>query len=637
MYLIDNYSLQNFKKPNYALLKPLTIESITIEYRGLSLPTGDPTSFSHYSPWDLRNLFDTQVQEMEKELQVLQRYWLISKQEAVRTQVQYKELYFHDWYAYKKESLLKQATQEQKWTTVIENMGKRFQLPSDEEVDDDIEIDDEVYRPTANPLVIGISTQAIRNITKYSYTIQQSWHAQPTVIEWQKELIDAPENVIVVDGSRQWGKSLTIAEKLIEESFIPGKDLLVAAFLQETTESIGQYLMEFIDKFDEDTFTIKERKRYIQNNESGVRIHFRTLKDGAKGIRGKTLRLIVVDEAMLVPTNVFTSILLPTQSTIENPKLILLGTASEDTSCFMYQTILDIKKWIKYNNPGQRTARHIRFSVTDNPLMSPMELRRVMDSKDSPVTKREYFNVWWKLEDSLFQFKHTSFTELSTEFSQQAHILLAIDPARKQDRSAYSILHCINNKVISLESGEVPPSHKDDWSLQALFFKQLLNRFHAYQSQSIVIDATGVWDWVSHIFKQAWLPVQDTVRYTVWDSESTHSEWNHIVGKSLLINNAIDMITENQIIVPFETNKLLLEEVESIQMAETRTWKISFRSDFFDDITNSLLIWLYIAKKKRYINRASINTYSHHSFDDELKAYEPKHPRFSRSHITSSW
>lgn len=131
---------------------------------------------------------------------------------------------------------------------------------------------------------------------------------------------------------------------MIEESFIPGKDLLVAAFLQETTESIGQYLMEFIDKFDEDTFTIKERKRYIQNNESGVRIHFRTLKDGAKGIRGKTLRLIVVDEAMLVPTNVFTSILLPTQSTIENPKLILLGTASEDTSCFMYQTILDIKK-----------------------------------------------------------------------------------------------------------------------------------------------------------------------------------------------------------------------------------------------------------------------------------------------------
>lgn len=637
MYLIDNYSLQNFKKPNYALLKPLTIESITIEYRGLSLPTGDPTVFSHYSPGDLRNLFDTQVQDMEKELQVLQRYWLISKQEAVRTQVQYKELYFHDWYAYKKESLLKQATQEQKWTTVIENMGKKFHLPSDEEIDDDIEIDDEVYRPTANPLVIGISTQAIRNITKYSYSIQQSWHAQPTVIEWQKELIDAPENVIVVDGSRQWWKSLTIAEKLIEESFIPGKDLLVAAFLQETTESIWQYLMEFIDKFDEDTFTIKERKRYIQNNESGVRIHFRTLKDGAKGIRGKTLRLIVVDEAMLVPTNVFTSILLPTQSTIENPKLILLGTASEDTSCFMYQTILDIKKWIKYNNPGQRTARHIRFSVTDNPLMSPMELRRVMDSKDSPVTKREYFNVWWKLEDSLFQFKHTSFTELSTEFSQQAHILLAIDPARKQDRSAYSILHCINNKVISLESWEVPPSHKDDWSLQALFFKQLLNRFHSYQSQSIVIDATGVWDWVSHIFKQAWLPVQDTVRYTVWDSESTHSEWNHIVWKSLLINNAIDMITENQIIVPFETNKLLLEEVESIQMAETRTWKISFRSDFFDDITNSLLIWLYIAKKKRYINRASISTFQKTTFDDELKSYEPKHPRFSRRNITSSW
>lgn len=653
MYLIDRYSLQENKKPNYALLNPLTPGSLSFIYKKLELPTTSPEDFAHLNPGELRTLFDKQVQDADKELQILLRYWLISKREADRTTEQYKDLFFDNWFAYLKEALLNQSLWDKKANTVVERHAtqstqrqpqqtttnhKSFKLPSDTTQDDDtLPDDDEIYRPTPNPNIIWISTQAIRNITEYSYFVQKDWHQTPTIIPWQKELIDAPENVIVVDWSRQWGKSLTIAEKLIEESFIPGKDLLVAAFLQETTESIWEYLIQFIEKFDDTTFTIKERKRYIQNNESWVRIHFRTLKDWARWIRWKTLRLIVVDEAMLVPTSVYTSILLPTQSTIENPKLILLWTASEDTSCYMYQTILEIKKGVKYNNKWQRTARHIRFSVTDNPLMSPMEFRRVMDEKDSPITKREYFNVWWKLEDSLFQLKHISYPDIADQLSDQAHILLAIDPARKQDRSGFSILHCINNRVISLESGEVPPAFKIDWSLQAEFFRSLLRKYQRFQSQSIVIDATWVWDWVSHIFRQANLPVHDTVRYTIWDSESTISEWNHNVGKSLLINNAIDMITENQVSAPNETNQLLLEEVQFIQMAETRSWKISFRSDFYDDITNSLLIGLYIAKKKRYINRTSLNQYAKTSFDEELRSYEPKHPRFARKQVTTSW
>lgn len=650
--LIDNYSLQVHKRPNYQSLETNTSNTLTITYNSLKLPTQDPTIFAHYTAWELRNLFDQQFSKVQSELKVLLRYGLISQSEANRTTQQYTSLFFQDWFAFDKQTLINQSNHDRQANTVIEKPHqnhnhnppyssptpqpqKRFTLPETD--DSDLPDQDEVYRPTPNSNIIWISRQAIRNITNYSYVIKKDWHTTPTTILWQQELIDAPENVIIVDGSRQWWKSLTIAEKLIEESFIPWADLMVAAFLQETTESIWEYILDFIEKFPPESFTFKERKRYIQNNESWVRIHFRTLKDWAKWIRWKTLRLIVVDEAMLVPTHVFEAILLPTQSTIENPKLILLGTASEDTSCYMYQEILNIKKWEKYNNEWQRSARHIKFSVYDNPLMSPMELRRVMDNQDSPTTKREYFNVWWKLEDSLFQLEHISFTALSDKLSQQAHILLAIDPARKKDRSGYTVLHCINNMLISLESGEVPPAFKDDWSLQAHFFKTILARFVKYQSQSIVVDATGVWDWVAHIFRQSWLPVQDTIRYTVWDTESSSQEWIYTVWKSLLINNAIDMISEKQIYAPHETNQLLLEEVSFIQSAQTRTGKITFRSEYYDDITNALLIWLFIAKKRRYINRATITDYAKFTFDDELKTYESKQPRFARKHVTSSW
>ncbi len=74
MLLIDNYSLQQNKRPNYALLNPITPDSLTITYRNLSLPTQDPKNFAHYTPGELRNLFDIQIQEMEDELNILTRY-----------------------------------------------------------------------------------------------------------------------------------------------------------------------------------------------------------------------------------------------------------------------------------------------------------------------------------------------------------------------------------------------------------------------------------------------------------------------------------------------------------------------------------------------------------------------------------
>ena len=197
---------------------------------------------------------------------------------------------------------------------------------------------------------------------------------------------------------------------------------------------------------------------------------------------------------MLVPTSVFKSVLLPTQTTIENPKLILLGTASDNTSCFMYKTILNIKKGTVYDAPGQKTGRrsaqHIKFSVLENPLVSPVMLQEILTDKDSPDTQREYFNRWGKLEDSLFQPKRHSMSEVADELSQQAHIILSIDPARKKDRSGYALIHCLNGKAIILTSGEVPPSHKSQWTLQGKFFLDLYARYTTFKSKSVTLDVT---------------------------------------------------------------------------------------------------------------------------------------------------
>ena len=655
--LYDYYSAEKLGRPNNSDLQEATDSDLTLTAMWFTMPTDDPEIFSTYSPWELREFFDDQEEQMLEELAVLQKYKLITAKEADRTKKQYKKRFFHNWYAFLKEYLItpeeikkkniqaiySKQEQEQYEQPQPQSKPKKFSIDPVEQEDDDPfnSMDDYIRSIKEDKLpswTIGISTRTIREITWYSYTVQKQWHQMPVDIPWQKEFIESPHNIIVVDGSRQWGKSLTVAEKVIEESFIPGKDMMIAAFLQETTESIGDYMIDYIEKFEDGTFTIKERKRYIQNNESGVRIHFRTLKDWAKGIRGKTLRLIVVDEAMLVPTSVFKSVLLPTQTTIENPKLILLGTASDNTSCYMYKTITNIKKGLVYNNPGQKTAIHIRFSVLENPLVSPIMKQEILDDQNSPDTQREYFNKWWKLDDSLFQAKRKSLAEISDQLSQQAHIILAIDPARKRDRSAYVFWHCLNWRLVILSSGEVPHQYKSDWSLQGKFFIDLYNKHSSFHSRSASIDVTGVGDWVIKIFRDMWLPISDGIRYTAGDTDSKQGEGQFVVGKSLMINNVIDMLQEDTLIIPFETNTLLLEEMEFIQMSQTKMWKISFVSDFFDDITNAMMICAYSAKKNNYLSRVSITNSSTMTLEKEHDlAYKPRHPRWARQEEATSW
>jgi hypothetical protein len=62
----------------------------------------------------------------------------------------------------------------------------------------------------------------------------------------------------------------------------------------------------------------------------------------------------------------------------------------------MYESIIDIAKTSLYNNQGQKTARHLKVSAYDNPLIHPLEKKEIMDRFDSPAIQRQYFNRWGK-------------------------------------------------------------------------------------------------------------------------------------------------------------------------------------------------------------------------------------------------
>lgn len=130
---------------------------------------------------------------------------------------------------------------------------------------------------------VEVDKEAIRNITGYTYRPFVQHSGKEEYIKWQHDLIDDTHDIIVVDGCRQMGKSFTISEKLIEESFIANNHSLVCAFEEDATRRIRDYMLSIMDKFPKNTFTRHTQEKYIQNNITLSKIHFRTLSDeGAK-------------------------------------------------------------------------------------------------------------------------------------------------------------------------------------------------------------------------------------------------------------------------------------------------------------------------------------------------------------------
>lgn len=629
--LIKHYSSQLVKTPCHT---PLDTEGpYSFQYKGLTCYFDpDLLSSQSHTPQELDQLFNKQLIDLEKEIKIHQQFKLNTQAALKQIRQQYNDLFFYEQYTYQKSALLDGAKEHHRKTnthvfepSLIEpstpNTNNTNQTQEDDTIPDFI-----FKKHSSLPNTIGISTQSIRNLTGYSYTVQMPWHTTPQRIGWQEVMLTDQSNLLVIDGSRQMWKSYGIAELLIEESFVPGADILVAAFLQKTTNAILNYMRSFLQNFSQDDFTVYKKDWYIQNNTSNTKIHFRTLSDEGQNVLGLTLRLVVIDEAQHPSINreIIENVIKPTMTTTWG-RLILIGTAIENISSYMYESIIDIAKGTLYNWPEQKTARHVKVSAYDNPLIHPLERKEIMDRLDSPAIQRQYMNKWGKWEDSLMSPPTKSINNLPPP-STEGHIIHTLDPARQKDRSAYAIGHCLDNHLTVLVSDEVPAELKADWNTQAQFqLKQSTHFKTTYASYSSLMDVTGVGDAVATIFRENNFYLTHQVKYTSGSNKSQPMPWYYHVAKHLLLNNLLDMLEAKQITIISETNQKLIEEMNYASIEENRFGTLSLQSKFFDDILNCLMTMAWIAKEERYLYRQSFKhtetSRSHELFLDEMRTY----------------
>lgn len=237
---------------------------------------------------------------------------LLKKSSQRETLAQYEKIFFADNVAYKKKDIM----------SLLQKDSPPPLTKRPQPIDYDPDLHEE--KPALFTEKIDSNTRAfsrtrIRELTGYSYFTKVKHSATPVYIGWQETFSNAisegKHDVYVLDGSRQMGKSLITAQMLIEYSFLPNFDSLVASFEAKSTQRILNYIKKYTKNLDESLFSIHKQDGYIENTFSGSKIYFSTLSEDGDKVRGLTLSLVVIDEAQLVDIETMESGVLPTLST----------------------------------------------------------------------------------------------------------------------------------------------------------------------------------------------------------------------------------------------------------------------------------------------------------------------------------
>ena len=580
--LIKNYTpWQEHKTLNHdELVLEETNDSVERNYKWLKYRTKSLDEFDCFDKKQIFDLFTEQEKAANEEIELLLKYWYLNKSTAKKTKEQYKQFFFYNWFAYNKWELTFYITKENELDlTYFEQEVTAQEMPN------------------LKPWEIWISREAIRNISWYSFHVTPKWEQDKTktyYVKWQHDLLEDQHKIIQINGSRQLWKSLTISERALEESFIPNNDGLVWAFQNWTTNVIRNYLRKYIANFPEGTFTEYKSEKYIQNNQSWSKIYFRTLADDAQNILWLTLAYIIVDEWHLISEYIYEDVLKPTLLTTWG-RMIILWTPWKKRSWYFYKQMIDIKRGL------MPRAKLYEIDITKNIFVDPETRADIMANRDKPSIRRQYFCEWNSDEELLFQpIKIDNFPILTNAWI----FVLWIDPARKRDRSWYSLHYVYNWKITTILSWFVPDSHKKRWELQALYYKNLQESYKSkFTKFFTTLDTTWVWDWVASIFKTWWVKIDAYFWYNNWIKPNI--DWIEFkVGKAILVNNAIDYIDEEIVEIYEETNKDLIEELQYIEEDNLPNWMTTMTTRFYDDITNSMLTSLFFIKHRKLLERS---------------------------------
>jgi len=286
--------------------------------------------------------------------------------------------------------------------------------------------------------------------------------------------------------------------------------------------------------------------------------------DQPDNLRGEGVSMLVVDEAAMIPDEVWSEVLRPTLSDKQGRAIIV----STPKGMNWFHTI-----WMRGQDPEYPDYESWQFPTSSNPYIPPSEIEEVKSTLPLDVFKQEYQAEF--LEDGAGVFhgiRHCVSGELEEPQPGKEYVL-SWDVAKHTDFSVMIVMDTQRRHVVAFDR-----FNRIDYALQVQRLEALAKKYKA----RVIMDSTGVGD-----------PLLEQVR-----SRDISVEGYHFTNtsKQQIIEHLAVMIEKKEISYP--DIKVLINELMTYQYEVTRAGNVRYNAPegMHDDCVIALALAAWSAR-----------------------------------------
>ena len=300
----------------------------------------------------------------------------------------------------------------------------------------------------------------------------------------QEEVLKCNNNEIIICAGRGWGKS-AICGYIIVKFFLnrlfeikEGKEdhckIWVVAGSYELTGKVFEYVVKFLLAYD------KQFSKYISGGQGGrpyqlkvsesVWIQCKSSSE-PNSLLGERVDLEIVDEAELVPENVYYQNVKPSISSLGG-RVYYIGTPRG-------------KSWFKDKFFAlKEKGASFNFKSTDGKHYTPETLEELRKNTPDILFRQEYLAEFIDDAGTVFRNVDSILENCESDAREGHHYIMGVDLAESEDWTVISVFDCDTKKEVHLDRFQ-----KRDYPLQK---KQIIAKACRYNNARVIMDVTGV-------------------------------------------------------------------------------------------------------------------------------------------------
>jgi hypothetical protein len=313
-------------------------------------------------------------------------------------------------------------------------------------------------------------------------TLQKKINFEPHA--GQQEVLKCDNKEVMICAGRGWGKSAICGYIIVEfllkriSEIQAGKTdhckIWVVAGSYELTGKVFEYVVKFLMAYD------KQFSKYISGGQGGrpyqlkisesVWIQCKSSSE-ANSLLGERVDLEIVDEAELVPDNVYFQNIKPSISSLGG-RVYYIGTPRG-------------RGWFKNKFFELKELKAaFNFKSTDGKHYSPEAIEEFRKTTPDMIFRQEYLAEFIDDAGTVFRNLSTILEECASDSIPGRHYVMGVDLAQSEDWTAISIFDAVTKKEVHIDRFQ-----KRDYPLQK---QQIIAKARRYNNARIIMDATGV-------------------------------------------------------------------------------------------------------------------------------------------------